>query len=56
MGPTAATYKVLQVGSSLLMSLVRGRNFPGEVWGPIVPMSGLEASVARSFLEVCVRR
>jgi len=55
-GPTAATYKVLQVGSSLLMSLVRGRNFPGEVWGPIVPMSGLEASVARSFLEVCVRR
>jgi len=55
-GQTAATYTVLQVGSSLLMSLVRGRNFPADVWQPTVPTSGLEGGVANSFSEVRARR
>ena len=44
-GQTAATYPVLQVGSSSLKSLVRGRKFPGDVWSPIVPTSGVEGGV-----------
>jgi len=55
-GRTAATNTVLQVGCSLLMSLVRERNFGGEVWRPIVPTSELEGGVANSFLEVGERR
>jgi len=47
---------VLQVGFSLLMSVVRGRNFPGDVWRPSVPTSGLEGGVGISFLEVRARR
>ena len=53
-GRTAATYTVLQVGSSLLMHLVRGRNFAGDVWLLTVPTSGLVGGVAISFLEVFV--
>ena len=52
----AALYTLLQVGSSLLMSLVKGRNFPGEVWRPTVPTSGLEGGVAMSFSEVRAQR
>jgi len=48
-GRTAATYTVLQVESSLLMSLVSGPNFLGVVWRPTVPTSGLERGVANSF-------
>jgi len=55
-GETAAPYRVLQVGSSSLMSLVRGHNHPGDVWRLTVPMSGLEGGVAKSFLEVRARR
>jgi len=50
-GRTAATSTMLQVGSSLLMSLVRGRNFPGDVWSPTVPKSGLEGGVAKQFMR-----
>jgi len=52
---TAVMYTVLQIGSSFLMSLVRGRNFLGDVWRPIVPTSGLEEGVAKSFSEVRTR-
>ena len=50
-GRMAATYLVLQVWSSLLISLVRGRNFSGDVWLPTVPTSGLEGGVANSFFR-----
>jgi len=55
-GRTAATYTVLQVLSFFLMSLVRGRNFPADVWQATVPTSGLEGGVANSFSEVRARR
>ena len=47
----AATYTVLQVGSPLLMSLVRGRNFARDIWRPSITMSGLEGGVANSFFR-----
>jgi len=30
---------------------VRGRNFPGDVWQPTVPTSGLEGGVAKRFVR-----
>ena len=50
-GRTAATNKVLQVGSSLLRSVVRGQNFPDDQWWPIVPTSGLEGRCCWVFFR-----